>query len=836
MPRPARTLRALGGALVLLSVAAAPGTAPAQAPAAERAAEAPAPPPPEEGPYPLAEITQRSEQVRSLLPQLRERLQVPERIERMQEELPRQVLLIQDARRNTRDHLASGTLPTRTLDDLEASWLVRQQDLAAAREALTKWGTAIDRELATLDQLVKRWKATRAAALESEESVAVDQIDATLAEIGAAQDLARERAKAHYGMREQLAGVEEVVAGSLARVREVRGQQRANLLTRDAPALWEMQPLEDMGAGLATMRAEWRQNLVALGAYLTLRQERLRLHIALTAATLLLTLSLRRRAQTWGEDSPELAEGAQIFRRPFSVTLLLALSVSGFFYPAVPFVLRRIVGILLLLPALRVLPPLVSPGLRPAIYGLAAFLLSAELRQFLEPAPLFARLLLVAELCAALGILAWLGWRWRQEGAARVPRALRELARPLALLLAFALLTNLAGYVGLSRLLEEGLLLSAYAAAIAYGAYRIAQVFLAVLLQAGFARKLRAVRVAEAGIERWVTRFLRAGAALWWAWTALDFFAIRDSALALLKAVLTTPLRLGTVEISLGIVLVFVATIFASFLISRFVRFVLEEEVFPRVVVERGASNAIATTLHYAILLVGFFLAAAAAGMDLGRVTLLAGAFGVGIGFGLQNVVNNFVSGLILLFERPVQVGDTIEVGGLQGEVRRIGPRSSTLRTFDGAEVIVPNGTLISDLVTNWTLSDRRRRLTLAVGVAYGTDPERVLEILRSVARESELVLQDPEPLCLFKGFGESSLDFELRCWIPRYEEGLVATSQLLSALHGRLRDAGIEIPFPQRDLHLRSVDPAALQALAEAGAGEAESQAPPRPRRDWRA
>ena len=148
--------------------------------------------------------------------------------------------------------------------------------------------------------------------------------------------------------------------------------------------------------------------------------------------------------------------------------------------------------------------------------------------------------------------------------------------------------------------------------------------------------------------------------------------------------------------------------IWASVLVSRFVRFVLEEDVYSHLVLERGIPYAISTMLHYAILLIGFFVALGALGIDLTKITILAGAFSVGVGFGLQNVINNFVSGLILLFERPIKIGDIIEVGGNIGEVRRIGIRASIIRTKDGSEVIVPNGLLISGQVTNWTLSDPR--------------------------------------------------------------------------------------------------------------------------------
>jgi potassium-dependent mechanosensitive channel len=184
-------------------------------------------------------------------------------------------------------------------------------------------------------------------------------------------------------------------------------------------------------------------------------------------------------------------------------------------------------------------------------------------------------------------------------------------------------------------------------------------------------------------------------------------------------------------------------------------------------------------------------------------VTVLAGAFGVGIGFGLQNIVNNFISGLILLYERPIQIGDTVEVGSLTGEVKRIGIRSSTLRTFQGAEVIVPNANLIAEQVVNWTLSDRQRRIELPVGVAYGTDPQRVLAILLDVAKASSEVLEDPPPLALFRGFGDSALNFELRVWtgLATYLE---VHSRIAIAVNAALREAAIEIPFPQRDLHIK--------------------------------
>jgi potassium efflux system protein len=199
-------------------------------------------------------------------------------------------------------------------------------------------------------------------------------------------------------------------------------------------------------------------------------------------------------------------------------------------------------------------------------------------------------------------------------------------------------------------------------------------------------------------------------------------------------------------------------------------------------------------------------------------VAIMLGGIGIGIGFGLQDLVKNFAAGLTLLFERRVHVGDVLEMPsqGIFGHVLSIGARASVVRSWNGAEVVVPNGDLVSSAVTNWTLSDRLCRLEVAVGVAYGTDPDRVVALLLDAVRSNDEFLAQPAPQALFKGFGDSSLDFLVRAWIDQgYERALALTSELALAVHRTLRDAGVTIPFPQRDLHLATVSPAARAALS---------------------
>jgi len=317
-------------------------------------------------------------------------------------------------------------------------------------------------------------------------------------------------------------------------------------------------------------------------------------------------------------------------------------------------------------------------------------------------------------------------------------------------------------------------------------------------------------------IHRRVLRGLRVVGVLAWASRTMKWFGVLDPLVRGIQGALATRWVVGNVDVSPGDIIAFVAAIYLSMLVSRFTRFVLDEDVFPRVTLPRGVPATLTMLIHYGILALGFLFALSAAGFEVSQFAIVAGALGVGIGFGLQNVVNNFISGLILVFERPIKIGDTIEVGQLMGEVRRIGIRSSTVRTFDGAEVIVPNGNLISSEVINWTLSDRIRRIRLPVGVAYGTDPLKVLALLTEVAQKHTDVLQHPAPTALFKAFGESSLDFELRFWTSNFDAWPAVQSDMTVRIHAALGEAGIEIPFPQRDLHLKSLAPSARRAFAE--------------------
>jgi small-conductance mechanosensitive channel len=280
-------------------------------------------------------------------------------------------------------------------------------------------------------------------------------------------------------------------------------------------------------------------------------------------------------------------------------------------------------------------------------------------------------------------------------------------------------------------------------------------------------------------------------------------------------SVLTYELRFGQISISLGGVLLFLFSVWLAFWVARTVRVVLQDEVLPKMALPRGVGNSISSLTYYAVMMLGLVFALAAAGFEMSQLALVVGALGIGIGLGLQNVVNNFVSGLILMFERPIQPGDVVEVSGTSGKVREIGMRATTLSTFEGADVVVPNGMLLSEKLINWTLSDMDRRIDVNVGVAYGTDPRKVLDLLLEVTVAAPGIATEPAPTVLFSGFGANSLEFGIRAWTNNFGEWVKIRSDLNVRVYDALRAAGIEIPFPQHDLHLRTVSTAAGVALA---------------------
>ncbi len=279
------------------------------------------------------------------------------------------------------------------------------------------------------------------------------------------------------------------------------------------------------------------------------------------------------------------------------------------------------------------------------------------------------------------------------------------------------------------------------------------------------------------------------------------FFQLRDF--------LSVPITsVGKTEITLWTIVYFFFLTIILFYITGKLRKWVVYKLLAKSKIDLGVRIATGTIVRYIILGVGLIIVLQTVGLDLSTLTILAGALGIGIGFGLQNITNNLVSGIIILFERPIKVGDRIEVGKIAGDVIRISMRSTTIITNDNISIIVPNSEFISSTVINWSHIDRNIRLNFPVDVSYDEDPQVVKKLLLEVAAENTGILKEPKSDVLFDKFGESSLVFNLRVWTREFiNRPGVLKSQLYYAIFEKFKEHGIKIPFPQRDIHFKSSD-----------------------------
>jgi len=447
------------------------------------------------------------------------------------------------------------------------------------------------------------------------------------------------------------------------------------------------------------------------------------------------------------------------------------------------------------------------------VYGLIfVFFITRLLYVFNLPLPLFRVYMLLGALAGTVFCLRWAAESRRNKDPVLYTWALRAIS----LYFLYTMIVQVSGKTALSELLFVSLIRSLMVV--------ITVMFFMYVIRGGLEWLFRA-----SPLGRTVILYTDADAMIRRAGLLLDVFiwglvvlpallfywGVSDSFGKALHSLLAAGFDLGGQRISVGMVIVAAGILYGSLVISWLLQKLLMDEVLLRRQVEKGVRLSVGRLVHYVLVFAGFLLAFSILGFDFTKLTIILSALGVGIGFGLQTVVNNFVCGLILLFERPVRVGDMIEIDGKFVEIRRIGLRATVVQTFDLADVFIPNAELVANQVTNWTLSSRRGRLIVPVGVAYGSDVALVEEKLLECAKATPMLAKIPEPQVLFLNFGESSLDFELRVWVLDVGERLNIKSALHKEIDRRFREAKIEIAFPQRDLHLRSVDQSLFTGLS---------------------
>ncbi len=699
----------------------------------------------------------------------------------------------------TRILMAQNPSPVQ-LRELESEWKIKAAPLVAWKKELTDRAAQLDAASLDLSDLDKAWQNSARKELPAELQAEVgrlhDRMDRTL------ERVRLDRNKLLLAL-DRINFVEGEVATVQAAIDAARQQQVRQLLDQDAPALWyvDFASLESL-AVQARLNEVLRQELSSLGSYAKVHAQLLLIHLMGFGVIYLML----KRAGDWVrprvEGDPGLQRTVQVFGSPFSTGLVLAYVISPWLYPKPPVLLTNLMGLAVIIPAGLVLTRILDRYWHPTLVLYVSMFVVDQVRELFSSLPILSRLILLGELTVVVLFLLFRTMVTPKVDDPELGRTHRVRALTLVLV-AVAWLASVLGLSNLAILLGQGTLWSAYLAIFLIALVRVLDAMLAVALRTPPLSMLPSVQAFRPLYRERLYRLLGNLARLFWLWETLGFLGLRDPLAKGLTAVLTASLSVGGFNLSLGTLVTLGLALYIPYHLSRLFRFHLEQDVYPRLGLTVGHAYTFSQLVHYVVLTLGVLIGLSIVGLDMTKLTIVAGALSVGIGFGLQNIVNNFVSGLILLFERPVQVGDQIEVGGLGGTLQRIGIRASVLRTADGSEVIVPNGELISQKVTNWTLSDRNRLLRVDVGVAYGTKiPEATAIILEIAAAHHDLV-PSPEPEVLLLALADSSLNLQLRAWTERPQRWQSICSELLEKIYDRLGAAGIEIPFPQRTVHL---------------------------------
>jgi small-conductance mechanosensitive channel len=710
------------------------------------------------------------------------------------------------------------------LESLARHWNFYARQLEAWRRDLKEATGQFTEDAAELGRRRANWEATRASADSPTLAPALaNRVDSVLAQIALAEQAVSGPIDKQVRLSRRANAVDSSISASQKAVAAAIAYKDSRLMRLDAPPLWQVWgdpqasggALQSVRAGLSVER-RFLDDYNAATADVQLRRN----VVALLMLPLLVWLSARSRKVV--SDDPEIQASTRVLRRPISSWFILLMVSAVVLQPEAPVLLHQVALLLALVPVLRLLPPRVYEVLGPWPYIATGLYLLKQLSFLLIANPLHYRVYLFGLTVLTAGLMVWLMWRARPRAGDAPMSIARKSIRATGALAVVALLVsaaaNLFGNVSLAEMLTGGILDSGYVGLVLYAGVTVLSSIIRLLLARRALSRFSIVTQHAGPLLQSFTRLLGVAALAAWLIVLLNEFRIFRPIRDAVVAVLTHELRFGQISLTLGGVLLFFFSVWLAFWVAKTVRLILQDEVLPKMSLPRGVGNSISSLSYYALVFAGLAVALVAAGFEMSQLTIVVGALGLGIGLGLQNVVNNFVSGLILMFERPIQPGDVVEVGGVSGKVREIGMRATTLSTFEGADVVVPNGMLLSEKLINWTLSDMDRRIDVNVGVAYGSNPSRVLELLMEVTRGTDGIATEPAPTVLFVGFGANSLDFAIRSWTNNFGDWVAIRSNLTVRVHDALLAAGIEIPFPQQDVHVRSVTPAAAAALAAIG------------------
>ena len=698
------------------------------------------------------------------------------------------------------------------IKELLRHWQVIQSDVSQLLADITDQTTLLESQKAKFKRLENVWGATISNA--SKESTPIDLINAIKklqGELKNINKLLTDELNSLLVIQTDLSKYSTEVENISSSIKKIDNQNRRNILTRNAQPIWK---IGSDTSQIKSLSDEFGDILISYqtsySEFLVTYEESIPAYIITFLFFFMFVLYLKTNSKKIESDETQIEQTLIILGYPLSATILVFGIMMTFFYGDAPSAFKSMVKIILLIPLVRILMKIINPSMIKPLLVFSLLFVINQIKVVASSATSIERILLFL-----LTIISILGTVWLVKNKQLTDHLYKEeqkkylfLAGKAALaLFSLSLLANIFGFVKLGIVLVNGIYDTFFATAILITGKIIMHVIFLVFLKTKFALKFRVVKFQANVIKETSEKTIRIAVKIIWLVVVLNAFNIYVPVINWLETVLNAEIGYGSLSLSLSDILLFVGTIWVSYQIMKLLRFVLEGDILPRLDLPRGVPGTISTLTKYLILTLGVIIAVSSVGLELNKFAILIGALGVGIGFGLQDLVNNFISGLILIFERPIQVGDVVNFNAIEGRVTNIGIRASRIKTWQGSEIIVPNGHLVSNDVVNWTFSDKMRRIEIRVGLEYGCDVNIVKELLLKCAKSDDRVLSNPEPLVIFRDFGESSLDFELRCWTKDFDLWFTISSELRFAINKIFAENNITIPFPQRDIYIKSPD-----------------------------
>ena len=753
--------------------------------------------------YAPEEIPEAAAETARTLAEMEKRLEVPQEIRDIESSLPDFVESI----RKIRKDIEKNDLTQQNVKQLrkwyESSMLYKRQ-LDAYADKLNRQIDIYNETLASLQAMKEHWQATATiAARQNAPAAIVQRAKETLAQI----ESLRKRVKRIYDKTltyvDMLSGESRQFDAMATNLEETLAERSMELLTLDHPSIWQsltterIDPAKYLSESLKAVvyvleqtRLFYTTNIAAFYAHMGLT--------ILLGAILLFLYVRHRRGRLFLINDDKVRSSVFFIEHPIAATILLSVLIVPLFYPERPVSVGQFNAIVALGALLVVIRNIVIPEMRGYIYLLTGLFLLNIIQTHIVEADNEARLvwmlMALVMLGASLRMIRKEGPLRREKYSAEV-RFFIRFAPIVPLILIVSAGANMVGAVNLSVKLLASLITSLFLFMIFMVLARIFRGLIVMFVRRRSIESKHLLQEYAHQIQNYLTFVVNFFLMAYWLYLVLRQFGLFYYVENWWRTLMAVSWKIGEVVVSVGSIVDFILVLALTWFLTRFITVMLDLELFSRYEFPRGVPAAIQMIVRYLIITVGVVFALTVLGIKLTDLSLIAGALGVGIGFGLRNIMANFVSGLLLIFERPVQQGDVVEVGGVFGDVQNIGVRATTIKTYDGSEVIVPNADFITKEVINWTLSSKSRRVKMQYKVAFGNDPRQVIEIIRSAIEKHPGIRKEPAPKVLFDGYGDYYLEFTVYFWVD--EKLLDIKSETAINIYEALTEAGIEMPVP---------------------------------------